>query len=205
MKNHTKKDTAADDKLLKARMNFSKMFDRQEKQISETPHIQNLLTPSTKENSKPVFSYSDFEQISEKLERIEGLVEASRISRIENAISDAHTIKKEFKINNPKPLYALAVGLLVIGFSLAMTKATPIIKTKTVTVAPKLVQKYVVTDYINLRAKASGSAKKLTVLAPNFTVELIESKRGWNKVKYTDLLKNKDLIGWVYGTNFKAL
>jgi hypothetical protein len=199
------KNTQTDDKLLKARMNFSKMFDRQEKQISETPHIQNLLTPSTKENSKPVFSYSDFEQITEKLERIEGLVEASRISRIENAIADAHTIKKEFKINNPKPLYALAIGLTIIGFSLAMTKATPVVKTKTITIAPKLIQKYVVTEYINLRATASGSAKKLTVLAPNFTVELIESKSGWNKVKYRDLLKSKDLIGWVYGKSFKAL
>ena len=205
MDKHT--DTNNDAKL-KDRMNFTKMMERQEKQINETPHIKNLLTPSTQninESSNTSADNEKFEKIEQKLERIEGLIEASRISRIENALAEPAPIKREFKINNPKPLYALALSLTIVGFSLIMTKATPVTKVKTVKVAPKVIPMHVITDYINLRAKPSGSAKKLTVLAPNFTVELIKSKGDWHNIKYRDHLNNKDLVGWVYGNNFKAL
>lgn len=195
-----------EDAVLKQRMNFSKMLERQEKQINETPHIKNLLTPSTKENSKSDDSQSALKLVNDKLERIEGLIEASRISRIENALTQNQPkIEKTYLIKNTKPLYALATSIIVIAGALIMAKSTPVIKTKTLTVAPKISTKYVVTDFINLRATASGSAKKLMVLAPNFLIERLSSKKDWHQVKFKDNLKGKSLIGWVYGKNFKKI
>lgn len=182
------------------RLNFAKMMAQQEKQINETPHIKNLLKPTTDHNFEKV---DNSNILLKKLEEIEKQIHASRVSKIENALIESN--KKSYEIKNTKPIYALAISMILVSAAILYPKTNPVVKTKVVVTEKVQENQFVITSFINLRKKPSGSSEKLSVLSPNYIVTLLERKNQWTKISFENHLTSKKVIGWIYGNKIKKI
>jgi hypothetical protein len=212
-----------DENKLKDRMNFAKMFERQEKQIKETPHIQNLLKPST-EDQEDKSMHSRIQHLEDKynteaLQQAIDLklaeVELSMVKTLTNSLEKLELKRRfsfdlKFDFNNRSMVYkvcsAILIAGLLAGIGLSSGKQT-IVKEKIVyKEAPKkTVPQYIMTKYVNIRAKASTSGVKIETLPPNSIIEILDTQKGWKKIKFKNHLTGKTLTGWAYGENLKRI
>lgn len=214
---------ALSESKLKERMNFAKMFERQEKQIKQTPHIQNLLTPSS-ENQEDKSMHSRIQNLEEKYNtdllqnNLDLKLSKMELSMVKTLTKSLESLELKRRINfsfNPdlsdkKLVYRLCAAVLIAGLlagiGLASGKKT-IIQEKIVykNIVKKPETRFVMTKYVNIRSKASTGASKLTTLAPNSIVKVLETHKGWRKIQYKNHLTEKSLIGWAYGENLKKI
>ena len=198
------------DEELKERMSFKKMFERQEKQIRETPHIQNLLSPSSENTSGPSDLKSRLEHLEDhyNMNTIEQRflqLETNLKSEI-NKIQPQRKIKLDIQIKNKRHAYfilgAFASSALLFGL-ISRPKTKIEYKDKIIYQEKKTkpVTKYYMTKYVNIRTHASTTAEKITTLAPNSLIEIIQIQKDWKKIKYKNHISGKSVIGWAYGEN----
>lgn len=195
---------------LKERMNFASMFERQEQQIKQTAHIKNLLTP-TQENQES-------KSFNSRIETLESQYSLDSINHRFDQLEENLKQKPQFKIdfNNKKMVYTISmafiIGGLLFGIGLSSGGKTiiqekVIVKEIPAKAAPVAIKKelFVMTKFVNIRSSASKNGNILTTLAPNSIVERLDQKRGWQKIKYTNHLQDKTLIGWAYGENLQKI
>ncbi len=186
------KDTHRSTPSKKGHINFSQMFDEQAKQVENNSHIQGLLSPNkanTIEN-----------KIDTKLDHIEDLIKSMTPNVPELGPAEVKTIKID---NTPKRIYfysaAIILAGLFIGVGLTLNNPTP---TKVVFEPIGQIQQsdkmWVLTKYGNLRSAPSSKGSIITTLAPHLQVKELSASKGWIKVEFNDLLKNKVFIGWLY-------
>ena len=213
---------------LKARLNFASMFERQEKQVNESAHIKDLLTPFTTTANPKVLAEAERETdaFNARIEKLEDQYNMDsmnqRFDQLEKTFNQSlqEGLEKKSKINinlnDKKMVYSLSaaflVGCIIIGLSFnskdktiieekIIYRTSPVVKT--ITKTKKAL--FVMTKFVNIRSKASKKGSVLTTLAPNSVVERLEQKYGWQKIKYTNHLKGTTLIGWAYGENLKKI
>lgn len=216
-KTHDKMNPLSKAKL-KERMNFSKMFERQEKQIKQTAHINNLLTPSHTEDvinkdSAPISQ--EHHALKSRIEKLEDHFNMheiyNRFDKLEdniNTIKAPRNIKLKLEIKNKRHAYFIAATALActILLSLMIRPATEIKYQDKIVYkdAPKA-KLFVMTKYVNIRTHASTSSNKITTLAPNSLVEIIQVQKDWKKIKFKNHVTGKTLTGWAYGENLKLV
>lgn len=188
------------DKELKERMDFMRMFERQEEQIKQTPHIQNLLI-AEEDRKRP----KNQQDLRAKINDLEAVL----LYKIDQ-LKRPRRLKLDININNKRHAYfigAVALSTAVL-FALLVKPETKVeFKEKIIyQKAPsKTKQQYFMTKYVNIRTDSKTSAKKLTTLPPNSVVEVLGEQKNWKRVKYLDHIKNKSIIGWAYSEHLRPV
>ncbi len=199
---------------LKQRMNFSKMLDRQGKQIEGNSHIQGLLggkKPSSKQEE--LFEDNILTELDRKfkLNTDRHLNTLDSIEDLKRLIQNKKMI--EINFNHPrhykKLLYTIsfmcfATILWVITYTPTQTIIKDKIIEKTVEVN-KVIYPYFAQKYINLRKSPSTKADKILVIPPNTLLKTITKDGAWTQVEFRDYINNKIHRGWIYGENFKKI
>lgn len=185
---------------LKERMNFAKMFERQEEQIKQTPHIQNLLIPD-EERKRPQTQQDLRSKIID--------MEAMLLHKMDQ-LKAPKRIKFDIQIKNKRHAYfigALAMSAAIVIGLVAKPETKIEVQEKVIykEIPAKVKVKYYMTKYVNIRTHARTSAEKITTLAPNSVVEILEEQKDWKKIKYLDHARGKTLIGWAYGENLSPV
>lgn len=201
------------DEQLRERIDFTKMMARQEQQIQQTPHIKELLTPhSAYPLAENLASNTTHPDLHSRIEKLEDHYNMKTINQRFDEIIQKIDNKKSFKVNldlkNKKHAYYLGavfvISSLIIGL-MVPNKEKIIIQEKVVYKEAIVPQKYFLMKYVNIRAHASTSAKKITTLAPNSVIEILEEQNDWKKIKYQDYVNKKTLTGWAYGENLRKI
>lgn len=125
----------------------------------------------------------------------------NRFDRVENQINDL----KSFHEKDKRLLVSLVSATLVIGLLLgnlltaSENKENPIVVNNIQTPQTTLNKNTMVTKkFVNLRAKNSPKAKKLTTISPAQTVEVLNRKGSWVQVNYHNNLTGKSYKGFVW-------
>ncbi|MFZ9000311.1 MAG: SH3 domain-containing protein [Bacteriovoracaceae bacterium] len=158
------------------------------------------------------------ELIMDRFSKLEGTVgkieelleENNKISRKTKFIEEKFWESKDFSKDDrvKKATYfaffillAVSVGLLIPYFKseklVIMPPPSAVSKQAPVEEAP-VVDKWVTTSFVHMRNKPSTTGKKLAMIGPNQTVEKLESKGPWIKVRVFDYTKNSSKTGWLY-------
>lgn len=201
------------DEQLRERIDFTKMMARQEQQIQHTPHIKELLTPQGTnylvENINNNTGHSELHSRIEKLEDHYNMHTINqRFDEIATKIDSKRLFKIDLTLKNKRQAYYLAALFILSSIIIGMMskgKEKISIQEKIVYKEATAPIKYFMTKYVNIRTHASTTAKKITTLAPNSTIEILEEQKEWKKVKYHDYVSNKVIIGWAYGDNLKKI
>jgi hypothetical protein len=206
---------------LNDRMNFAKMFERQEKQIKETPHIQNLLKPTSSDQEEKSM-HARIQKLEDKYnsETLQHSIdvkltqtELSMVKTLANSLEKLELkrrINLNFDFNNKPMVYRLCGAILIAGLLAGIGLSSgqkTVIQEKIVykESVKKITPQYIMTKYVNIRDKASTSGVKVETLPPNSIIEILETHKAWKKIKFINHLTGKTLIGWAYGENLKRI
>jgi len=130
----------------------------------------------------------------------------------EDKTEDKDLVSKFLK-SKKSVLYAVIASTLILGMGIGQFVFGTKVETKIVEVvkkeAPKPIVKkapqFVTTKFVNVRSIGSSKGKVLFTISPNQTIEVLDKKAGWWKMKYQNLLESKTYTGWVYFENLKKI
>lgn len=197
---------------LRERLNFSKMFNRQEKQIQQTPHIKNLLSGQKKDLEENINKMEENYQmknldshINELRADIQGL-KLKNTYRLHLNLENEQT-KKQLMIFAGVCTLILAISLFISGEERVIHKEKVVLKEVKIPapVTSKVANTHFTLKYVNLRDKASSKGKVVMTIAPNTEIKVLETKYGWHKLEYKNHLKNKKVTAWAFGENIAQI
>ncbi|EQC47994.1 SH3 domain-containing protein [Bacteriovorax sp. Seq25_V] len=228
----THTDNSLDDfeKKIKAKINFQNMLDRNIKKNENTP-VSDLIRSTTqtvlpKDEFNSQQNKIDTSAVTEKLDRLEGLVQSLIINQQtmkslipENIPSNDKSLEvdqlKEVIVKSNENQKKLILNSLIILSIVSVTTAYILSNTNkksrelVVTPAPiaKVVETptYITTKYLNMRTIASTKGEIQLVIPPNSRIKIIEEKGDWKLINFKDYVKNTEYKGWVYGENLKKI
>lgn len=187
---------------------------------NNTTKTSNLIGPEHLENLKSSLKEElDYQnnQSLDKIKQLEATLQEvyTKIEKInynpiiENKIIPEISVKKmQMTLMSSKAIgLSFALGVIItalLTFPMTTSKSEPKIKTivKEKIVTKNIEYNQVITKFVNLREKASGSGRKLAILNPGFLMKLNSQKNDWYNITYKDTITGKTITGWIYGKNF---
>jgi hypothetical protein len=205
--------------------NISQILDENDKDLDHQgiKRLFNVsVAPSQEKYQLEELRYQRFvtaqELIMDRFSKLEGTVgkienlleENNKISRKTRFIEEKFWESKDFSKDDrvKKATYfaffillAVSVGMLIPYFKSEKLVIMPPPQALQKEVEEKKVlkvDKWVTTSFVYMRNKPTTSGEKMTMIGPNQTVEKLETKGPWMKVKVYDYAKDSTKTGWVY-------
>ncbi len=177
--------------------------------------IENRLMELEEKNKEEIRDmFNKLVTVPDKIDRLEGLVQALLIKEEQKLLSpQAHEKQPPEKADKYQSLnkhwssvvlgsvLGTAILIAAISFLGPQDKKEIAINTPAKAITKTVVpthQKMITLKFVNLRSHPSTKSKIIKTLYPNQMLTILKKQKQWSLVQWQDMIKNRQLKGWVY-------